>query len=343
MSYEKYLIFCAIIFNNNMFGVTMPSAKHSLSIIVLPKLAGYHDIDPQLKNWLARSNLSYDKSSASIINRILYYFNIKEQLYNVGALRFYGETKKKPSKWIAAADPVFVQAHLNRMRIKPINRTQEDMANMVRAYNEINQNLASHYSIELTTNGITGYLQSEIPIPVSMHSPSEISNLAINEVLPKNDKSNIYGQLINEIQMIIHNSDFIDSNLMNSLWVWGGGQLNSLTTHKLPTLYANDPIIKGYWYLSKSNVSSFNKSLEEFCSQERGAFVAVSPDNQVSEISNEEQLRISLSAIHQYQLKFKPERLILIFRDGWTADISTFHKYRVWRNSDFIKKIERNL
>ena len=62
-----------------------------------------------------------------------------------------------------------------------------------------------------------------------------------------------------------------------------------------------------------------------------------------SEISNEEQLRISLSAIHQYQLKFKPERLILIFRDGWTADISTFHKYRVWRNSDFIKKIERNL
>ena len=343
MSYEKYLIFCAIIFNNNMFGVTMPSAKHSLSIIVLPKLAGYHDIDPQLKNWLARSNLSYGKSSVSIINRILYYFNIKEHLYNVGALRFYGETKKKPSKWMAAADPVFVQAHLNRMRIKPINRTQENMKNMVRAYNEINQNLAGHYSIELTTNGITGYLQSEIPIPVSMHSPSEISNLAINEVLPKNDKSNIYGQLINEIQMIIHNSDFIDSNLMNSLWVWGGGQLNSLTTHKLPTLYANDPIIKGYWYLSKSNVSSFNKSLEEFCSQERGAFVAVSPDNQVSEISNEEQLRISLSAIHQYQLKFKPERLILIFRDGWTADISTFHKYRVWRNSDFIKKIERNL
>jgi hypothetical protein len=35
--------------------------------------------------------------------------------------------------------------------------------------------------------------------------------------------------------------------------------------------------------------------------------------------------------------------LILIFRDGWTADISTFHKYRVWRNSDFIKKNERNL
>ena len=223
------------------------------------------------------------------------------------------------------------------------HKVLKNMKNMVRAYNEINQNLASHYSIELTTNGITGYLQSEIPIPVSMHSPSEISNLAINEVLPKNDKSNIYGQLINEIQMIIHDSDFIDSNLMNSLWVWGGGQLNSLTTHKLPTLYANDPIIKGCWYLSKSNVSSFNKSLEEFCSQERGAFVAVSPDNQVSEISNEEQLRISLSAIHQYQLKFKPERLILIFRDGWTADISTFHKYRMWRNSDVIKKIERNL
>ena len=69
-----------------MFGVTMPSAKHSLSIIVLPALAGYHNIDSQLKNWLARSNLSYEKPSASIINRILYYFDIKEQLYNLSLI-----------------------------------------------------------------------------------------------------------------------------------------------------------------------------------------------------------------------------------------------------------------
>ena len=72
---------------------------------------------------------------------------------------------------------------------------------------------------------------------------------------------------------------------------------------------------------------------------DRNSFVAVTANDNDPLNSNANNLRGFLSSIHQYQSKYKPERLILIFRDGWTADISAYHKYRIWRKPDFVKKI----
>ncbi|MFQ3333662.1 MAG: hypothetical protein ACI8XI_000328 [Woeseiaceae bacterium] len=322
-----------------MFGLMMPSVKNPFSIIVLPALGDCFDIDLNLQNWLARSNLTYNKPSQNIINRILYYLDVPEEIYSFGALRYYGETKKKPMNWIASADPVFIQAHLDRMLVKPISQNLIDKNNMVFVYNEINKILAKEYSVDLMTNGITGYIQSKHSIPTSSYSPTEILNLSINQVFPSGGQSKIYGQLINEIQMLIYDSKSIDSNLFNSLWLWGGGYLDSFVTKKLPVLYSNNHILKGYWYASESETKPFHSDLENLLNLDRDCFIAVTADDNDPHISSEKHLRSFLSSIHQYQNKYKPERLILIFRDGWTADISAYHKYRIWRKPDFVKKI----
>jgi|TARA_B100000767_G_scaffold268770_1_gene289568 hypothetical protein len=322
-----------------MFGLMMPSVKNSFSIIVLPALGEYFDIGLKLQNWLARSNLTYNKPSKKILNRILYYLDVHSDIGSIGALRYYGETKIKPKHWIASADPVFIQAHLDRMLVKPVNQNLIDKKDMVFAYNEINNTLEKDYSVDLMTNGITGYIQSKYSIPTSNYSPSEILNLSINEVFPSEDQSGVYGQLNNEIQMFIHGCASIDNNLFNSLWLWGGGHLNSVEAKKLPILYSNDYTLKGYWYSSDSETKPFDINLEDLLSQDLGSFVAVTPDDNDSQNSNTKKLKSFLTSIHQYHNKYKPERLILIFRDGWTADISLYHKYRIWRKPNFMKKI----
>ena len=97
--------------------------------------------------------------------------------------------------WIASADPVFIQAHLDRMLVKSISQKLIDKKDMVFVYKEINKILAKEYSVDLMTNGITGYIQSKHSIPTSSYSPTEILNLSINQVFPSGYQSQIYGPI----------------------------------------------------------------------------------------------------------------------------------------------------
>jgi hypothetical protein len=71
---------------------------------------------------------------------------------------------------------------------------------------------------------------------------------------------------MNEIQMLLHehpvNGERAARRLpaINSLWLWGFGQLRGASTGDLPTLYTDDAWLSGVWHLHGASGSS----LEEF-------------------------------------------------------------------------------
>ena len=103
----------------------MLSSKKTARVIILPALGKLSDLDLNLRNWLSRSNASYTSTHKHILNHLLSFFGEQEKVTNFGALRYFGETSKKPKQYIAAADPVIIQTHGNQLSIKTVRHSVE--------------------------------------------------------------------------------------------------------------------------------------------------------------------------------------------------------------------------
>ena len=326
--------------NNNRFNKLMLSSKKTARVIILPALGKLSDLDLNLRNWLSRSNASYTSTHKHILNHLLSFFGEQEKVTNFGALRYFGETSKKPKQYIAAADPVIIQTHGNQLSIKTVRHSVEIVKEISKDFIEIQNQISNNIAVKLSHNGLNGYLLFEKLFPTSIYSPSELSDQAINSVAPNDDLSGEYGNLINEIQMIIHNSHNIKHGLFNSLWVWGGGKLVPRSNISLPKLLSDDPIIRGFWAITKNEADDFKSEFDNFLKHEDGAFVAVTPEDTGIESSSKNELESFLLTIYRYHKEVNPEQLVLIFRDGWQMQIKPLHKYFFWRNTKSLQSIK---
>ena len=326
--------------NNNTFNKLMSSPKKTTCVIVLPPLGELSDLDIGIRNWLSRSKARFNITYNHPLNNVLPFFGEYKKVTNYGALRYLGETSQKPQHFIAAADPILLHTQRDQLNIKTIINCIEIKKEILEAYIEIQNQISNNFSVELIHNGFNGYMLCKKSFPSSLYSPYEISGQAIHDVMPSNDLSRKYGKLINEIQMIIHNSDFIKHELFNSLWVWGGGELAPHNNIKLPKLFSDDPILRGYWSLTSNESDNYEQDFEDFLSNQDGAFVVVTPENTSLFSSQKKELELFLSAVYRYYKKTHPEQLVLIFRDGWQMQIKPLHKYFFWRNTKSLQSIK---
>ena len=109
-------------------------------------------------------------------------------------------------------------------------------------------------------------LECAEPVDCSSVPPDEAEGRNLRELMPGGRDGARVRSLMNEIQMLLHEHPV---NLeraarrrpaINSLWLWGFGQLQGASTGDLPTLYTDDAWLAGAWRLHGAS----GRSLEEF-------------------------------------------------------------------------------
>jgi hypothetical protein len=140
--------------------------------------------------------------------------------------------------------------------------------------------------------------------------------------------------LRSEIEMALHDHEVNHRRekrgelAVNSLWLWGGGYAPEQETISLPPLFADDPLIKGYWLSKTGVVDSWPGTIASCIESSDAGFVAV-----VSKDSDSELLEACLHEAHAALRSGRLSRLTLIFRDGIRAEARRAHALRLWRRT----------
>jgi hypothetical protein len=109
-------------------------------------------------------------------------------------------------------------------------------------------------------------LECEEPIDCGSVPPDAAEGHNLRELMPRGPDGARVRSLMNEIQMLLHDHPV---NLeraargrpaINSLWLWGFGQLREGKAMELPALYTDDSWLSGIWRLH----GAVCRSLEEF-------------------------------------------------------------------------------
>jgi len=257
----------------------------------------------------------------------------------IAALRFWGQAGERPSTWIAAADPVHLEAQLDHLRLRCLWPEECGDEELRQLFEELQAALAANDENE---NGFVrlcscGYYRSDTSMPTAVYSADTVEGCNPLDVLPAGEAAAVYQSLLSEIQMTLHqsvvNQRREEQNLrtINALWVWGGGVAAEQFARKLPHLLADDAVLRGYWLSSAAEISSWPDSLDNCVAQAPHGFVAVAPNQGTTADEHAAALTGYLRDLQHILKDSELRGLTLLFRHGPTVRIRPRQIFRVWR------------
>lgn len=255
----------------------------------------------------------------------------------IAALRFWGQTGERPTLWIAAADPVHLEAHLDHLRLQCLWPGEWQDPELQQLFDELQGALAENDDIDFIRLRSCGYLRGDAPMSTVLFSPQTVNGCNPVDVLPDGAAAARYQALLSEIQMTLHHSivnqrrEEQGLRAINSLWIWGGGTAAETCSRDLPPLMADDAVLRGYWLSSEGDVGSWPGNLEQCGAQAARGFVAVAPDQAATAEEHTETLSQYLRDLRRMLKHSELRDLTLLFRHGLTACIRPRQIFRVWR------------
>lgn len=288
--------------------------------------------DPASRRWLAKGRLRRSGGSAELLERVLSALDLPPSDGGIAALRLWGQTGERPDSPIAAADPVYLEPRLDRVCVHALSEGELPPDDVRAVFELLQVTLGSNGSgqpYEFTSIGATGYLRSEPPIATADVSPEIADGASPDLFLPEGETARSHDRLESEVQMCLHESavnrrrEAAGARPVNALWFWGGGMAPPAVERDLPVLFADDPVLRGYWRSSSSRVEAWPGSLGACLDAVAGRVVAVAPacGDPARHLAD---LRALLS-------EKKLRRAVLLFRDGSRVDLRTADRFRFWR------------
>ncbi len=120
---------------------------------------------------------------------------------------------------------------------------------------------------------------------------------------------------------------------VNSLWLWGGGVAPERTERSQPPLFADDPLLTGYWESATAPSDEWPGSIAACAEAAQGGFVAMTPESD----QRAESLCAYLEELRNVLGSADIARTVLLFRDGVRAEIRRSQALRFWRrDSDLL-------
>lgn len=279
--------------------------------------------DPAIRRWLARGRAGAPSRPQEWLPRIQDALGFSALGGGLGALRYWEQTGAPPAGWIAAADPVWLEAGMTRLRLHALPELPDDD---VRATFEL---LQSQLGAERFVNvGAAGYFRSPHPIPTSEVSPALAQGGAPEEHLPGREAAREHDLLLSEVQMCLHDSAVNRRRLaagappLNALWIWGGGDAPPAEERKLPPLFADDPVVRGFWRSSSAGAEAWPGTIRACLGAARGSFVAVAPPGNTDQV---------LAELREVMAGGAIGRLVLLFADGASVELRRADRFRFWR------------
>jgi len=311
--------------------LTTPYDK-SAAIAVLPAVGGGRLKDPSLRRWLARSDLQRQAEPKELLSSILAELNLPYPESGLGALRMWGQTGERPTVWIAAADPVYLEPRLDHLCLHAQDADSVPATDLRPLIDHLQATLVDSENYGFARLGTCGYLRASNPI-VTADVPSYVAHMEMpNEFMPSGDDADAYRSLVSEVEMSLHDHEV---NLgrqeqglqpVNCLWLWGGGYAPEQKTVPHPPVFTNDPLLTGYWLSNTGVVANWPGDIASCVEASLAGFIAVLPDKDDPEV-----LERCLQELRELLRAGRVSRLTLMFRDGIEAGVERAHKLRVWR------------
>jgi hypothetical protein len=251
------------------------------------------------------------------------------------ALRMWGQTGDRPTHWIAAADPVYLEPRLDHLILHALRRVGVIPAEMCTLINHLQAQLAGDQKYEFMHLEPYSFLTATSPVATAGVPAYVVDSKKPDEFLPSGEDSAEYRNLLSEIEMALHehevnlNREANGNPPVNSLWLWGGGTAPEQETLALPPLYSDEALLRGYWNASTGVTKSWPGDIETCIETSAAGFVAQAPEFGGSPALLDSCLQALRDALRSGRLS----SLTLLFRDGLRAHVRRSHSLRFWRRS----------
>ena len=260
----------------------------------------------------------------------------------LGALRMWGQTGDRPTVWIAAADPVYLEPRLDHLCLHILESHDLPDADLRRLVDHLQATLGEEQGAGFARIGGCIYLRSGGPFPTATLSSRSLDQQIPNDHMPTGPDADGYRKLVSEIEMALHdhpvNLERLARGLrpVNSLWLWGGGYAPEPVRIARPRLFADDPLLRGYWNSVGAPSAAWPGSIPACLDLVGPGFVAVLPD----QVTDEKAPARALADLRQAIESGRIDRLHLLTEDGIRAAIRRRDRYRFWRRESKLLRGE---
>ena len=306
----------------------------SLAVVVLPAVGGGRLENLALRRWLARTDLQQASAPGELLSAILKALNLPHPDTALGALRMWGQTGERPTVWIAAADPVYLEPRLDHLCLHALGRASLPAGDLRALFDHLQNTVTDGAKYSFVTVGTCSYLRASESIATAAVPPYVVHLDKPNEYMPTGPDAAAYRRLVSEVEMALHEHEINTRREseglppINCLWFWGGGYAPEQRAQPHPPLFADDPLLRGYWLSKLAPARSWPGSIAACLDESSTGFVAVAPPD------DDPQLLMScLQELRRALRSGRLSRLQLIFRDGVEADILRQHSWRIWRRN----------
>jgi hypothetical protein len=314
--------------------VTLPYDK-SAAIVVLPSLAAGRVRDPRLRRWLSRATVSRRELPCELLRSVLHCLHLPYPEEGLAALRLWGQTGDRPTVWIAAADPVYLEPRLTSLCLHALQGKDMPGNDLHEIFDYLQHRLAGKDRYGFARIGAHGYVRASSPLPTAREPACVIDGQAPNEYLPAGDETVSHHALRGEVEMALHehavNQRRESEGLLpvNSLWLWGGGFAPEQITEPRPPLFADDALLRGHWLSKTGVVDAWPGSIAACLDGAIAGFVAM-PDVDNCDLQTcLEELRAALQS-------GRISKLTLLLEDGYIVELLRADAWRFWRRDSAI-------
>ena len=253
----------------------------------------------------------------------------------LAALRFWGQTGERCGVWMAAADPVHLEARLDHLCLFALRGDAISRSDRRDLFAYLQQTLGDDERYAFASIGRLGYLRGHAPIATAAVSSEIIDGRPPDEYMPAGDRAAAHDKLLSELQMALHDHKVnrqrvaVGERSVNSVWFWGGGIAPEKDTRAIPTLFTDDPLFRGYWDSCTGVIEGWTENFDQCLSVAPDGFVAVAPDE--FEFSQSSVMANYLENLRVVSNRGDLRKLTMLFRDGMNIEVNKNDALRFWR------------
>lgn len=315
-------------------------ASEAKAVVILQAGVAEGVRSPALRRWLGRTNVTSNGRPAEGLSRALDVLGVAAPRAGCAALRLWGQSGDRPANWVAAADPVYLEARLDHLCLHRLGPDELPAADLEPLFAELQAALGAADDLEFMHLASSGYLCGGQPISTPALSADSLDGAEPSAYLPAGDGAARFHRLLSEIEMCLHQSPVQSRRIaasrrpVNALWIWGGGRAPETGSLMLPALYSDDPLLRGFWLSASAPVRAPSERLADCAAETGGAFVTSIARPLESSGSSDTlagSIEGKLAELQRALRRGLIRELHLLFSDGVTVRVQGYHRFRFWR------------
>lgn len=323
----------AIIANREIGPKSVPGKQDSSdAVVILPPVRGRLRDGPLLRS-LSRGQLEEVPTPLEPLAEVLREFGHERLGEGLAALRMWGQTGDRPGAWVAAADPVYMEPRLDRLFLHVLGPDDVSKTELRRLFDGLQDTLGKDGALGFALLGNCGYIRSEHPMVTAQVPAACLDGENPQGAMPPAESAAGTLNLVSEIEMTLHSQPVNAERLsrgkppVNSLWIWGGGVAPEHGATRVPPLFADEPLLRGYWESVGGRNENWPGSAGACLDATSGGFVGVIPSGRAQAPELEAELLTLCDALRSGRLG----RMVLISADGVRLTLGRFDRLRFWR------------